>query len=65
MRAKDDEGSGVWATPRKIEIQSSIIISLPVDSVSFGLLVIGVNETNDTTNDSPPPFLLQNDGNSK
>jgi hypothetical protein len=61
VRAKDDEGSGAWATPRKIEIQSEITISLPNDTISFGSFAM--DATNDTTDDSPLPYLLQNDGN--
>jgi len=61
VRAKDDEGSGAWTTSRKIEVNSEITISLPNDTISFGLLAM--DATNDTTDDSPLPFLLQNDGN--
>jgi len=61
VRANDDEGSGEWATQRKIEIQSSVIISMVNDTISFGSL--GMDEINETTDDNPTPFLLQNDGN--
>jgi hypothetical protein len=62
VRASDDGGStyGEWSEIWKIYINSDIAISLPVDFVNFGSMIIG---TNDTTDDSPEPFLLQNDGN--
>ena len=62
VRASDDGGSiyGEWSGTRKIYINSDIAISLPVDVVNFGSMVTG---TNDTTDDAPEPFLLQNDGN--
>lgn len=60
VRAKDDEGVGAWAATRNIGIQSSIVASLPNSTVNFGSFVSG---TNDTTNDAPLPFLMQNDGN--
>jgi len=61
VRAHDGEEYGGWATPRKIEIQSQIAISLTNDVVSFGSLVMAA--TNNTTINNPSPFLLQNDGN--
>ncbi|MBU2562336.1 MAG: hypothetical protein KKF68_01620 [Nanoarchaeota archaeon] len=63
VRASDDGDAtyGDWATPRKIEIQSEIQVSLPVDVVNFGSIIPG--ETNDTTDNSPLPFEIQNDGN--
>ena len=61
VRANDGEGSGDWATSRRIDIQATIIISLPNNTVDFGSL--SQNENKNTTNDNPPPFLLQNDGN--
>ncbi len=62
-RASDDNGDnyGSWATPYKIEIQSLVDIILTNNTVSFGSLAAG--GTNDTTDNSPLPFLLQNDGN--
>jgi hypothetical protein len=37
-------------------------ISLPVKSIDFGNMMI--NEANDTSDDAPAPFVIQNDGNS-
>jgi hypothetical protein len=63
VRASDDAGStyGAWATPRKIEFQAEINAILINDTVSFGSL--GMGATNNTTDNSPWPFLIQNDGN--
>ena len=61
VRANDSTGYGSWANSRKINISSVVTISLPVDNINFGSLLPD-NSTN-TTTDSPPPLLLQNDGN--
>ncbi|MCK4553039.1 LamG domain-containing protein [Candidatus Pacearchaeota archaeon] len=62
VRASDDSGStyGAWSSIRKIYINSDIVISLPVDAINFGSFLTG---TNDTSDDVPAPFELQNDGN--
>ena len=52
---------GAWSGEWKIEIQSEVVISLPVDTVNFGSL--GMDETSNTTDDSPAPFEIQNNGN--
>ncbi|MFH1787751.1 MAG: hypothetical protein ABH811_03100, partial [archaeon] len=63
VRASDDGGStyGGWADSRRIDYQSSIIIAMVNDTVSFGGL--GMSATNNTTDNSPLPFLIRNDGN--
>ncbi len=62
VRASDDSGAtyGAWSSIRKIYINSDIVISLPVDAINFGSFVTG---TNDTSDNAPLPFELQNDGN--
>jgi len=60
VRAHDGVEYGAWSERRKIYIRAEIVISLPVDKVEFGEFLTG---TNDTSDDVPPPFLLQNDGN--
>jgi hypothetical protein len=61
VRANDGEGVGEWATPRKIEIQSSIVMSLLNSTINMGTLTM--SESKNTSTDNPIPFLLQNDGN--
>ena len=61
VRAYDGEDYGQWATPRKIEIQSYIAVSLPNATVNLGSL--NISETKNTSTDNPAPLLLQNDGN--
>ena len=61
VRANDSEQFGSWATWRNISIQSVITISLPNSSIEFGN--IEFTENNDTSDNSPLPFLIQNDGN--
>jgi len=54
-----------WATSysstRTIFIDSQVILSLINDTTNFGTMAL--NENNETTDDSPNPLLLQNDGN--
>ena len=50
-----------WATRRTIKINALIGTSLFVTNVSFGNLTI--HDIENTTDDSPNPFILQNDGN--
>jgi hypothetical protein len=44
-----------------ITVQATVAISLPTSTVNFGNENTGA--TNDTTNDDPAPFTVQNDGN--
>ena len=63
VRASDDGGStyGNWTTPWRINVSSVVIISLPTNFTSFGSMLPDVSDN--TTDGSPTPFLLQNDGN--
>ena len=61
VRANDSSGYGEWSEERKINISALLTISLPVDSINFGS--ISYLSSNDTTDDSPPPLVIQNDGN--
>ncbi|MEK6872277.1 MAG: hypothetical protein AABX16_05215, partial [Nanoarchaeota archaeon] len=64
VRAYDGEGFGGWnATERNITIQSEVTINLSVNFVNFGKLNISMIKN--TSSDSPPPFVLQNLGNSE
>lgn len=44
----------------KVNVTAVVAISLPVNSVDFGTLFQGASES--TTDDSPAPLLIQNDG---
>jgi len=62
VRANDGSVFGEWAPYRNISLLSLLDIKLLVDKVEFGeIKYLG---SNDTTTNSPPPFLIQNDGNS-
>ncbi|MBI5804076.1 right-handed parallel beta-helix repeat-containing protein, partial [Candidatus Pacearchaeota archaeon] len=61
-RASDGTDFGDWAVSRNISIQALVDVILQRSSVDFG--GIGILGTNDTTDDSPLPFLIENSGNS-
>ena len=64
VRASDSGGFdyGNWTVQRKINISSFISIVLLNNSVNFGAILPGASE--DTSDDNPKPFVLENDGNS-
>ena len=62
VRPFDNISYGLNSSISNFTIASSVIISLPTANVSFGELTI--NQQNDTTDDNPPPIIIQNDGNS-
>ncbi len=61
VRAYDGEDYSSWSSFRRINISALIEVSLPVNSIEFGTLAH--LSTNETSDDSPAPFLIQNDGN--
>lgn len=61
VRANDGIDYGEWSEVRTINIQSLINVTLDVDNINFGSIVMG--GSNDTDNDNPPPFELSNYGN--
>ena len=61
IRVTDGVEFGDFASERNLSIQSLIAISMPVSSVEFG--GIDFRNFNDTTDDSPGPLVIQNDGN--
>jgi hypothetical protein len=61
IRPYDGEGYGNWTTPRTLNLSSVISLSLPTSTVQFG--PIKYTDSNDTTDNSPPPFIIQNNGN--
>ncbi len=61
VRAFDGIEFGSFSDVFNFTIESFNSLSLPINAVGFGLM--SNNDTNDTTDMLPPPFLLQNDGN--
>jgi hypothetical protein len=62
VRAHDGTAYGAWASPAwKIEIQASLDVILINDTINFGSMTI--DESKNTTTNSPYPFSLQNNGN--
>jgi hypothetical protein len=61
VRVNDSEVYSGWIGPYIVNISSEIIITLINNSVDFG--DISLSGTNDTVDNSPLPFLIQNDGN--
>jgi len=61
VRAYDGYNYGIWTDARTIMIDAYLDISLTNTNISFGNLTI--NEIENTTDDNPSPFELQNDGN--
>ncbi len=61
VRANDSDGYGSWTAVRNLNVTSLILINATTDVVQFGS--VDLFSFNDTTDDSPPPFVLQNDGN--
>ncbi|MEN7982647.1 MAG: hypothetical protein ABFQ65_04320 [Nanoarchaeota archaeon] len=62
VRVKDNVSTSAWADYFNLSISALIDISVPTSSVSFGSIpFLG---SNNTTDNSPPPFVIQNNGNS-
>ncbi|MDP4039733.1 MAG: LamG-like jellyroll fold domain-containing protein, partial [Candidatus Pacearchaeota archaeon] len=61
VRAFDGEEYSSWTSTRAVNISSEIIIFLPNSTAEFGEInFLGYNDTEDN---SPPPLIIQNDGN--
>jgi len=61
VRAHDGTGYGPWAAVRTLNVTAVTTISLVNDSMLFGS--INILSYNDTLDNSPSPFVVQNDGN--
>jgi len=55
------EWSTSYSSTRTIFIDSQVVLTLINDTTNFGTML--PNDKNDTTDDSPNPLLLENDGN--
>lgn len=63
VRGNDGEGYGGWTQDSQFNLTAVVSISLADNSVIFG--DVDIWGYNDTVDDSPEPFKLQNDGNVK
>jgi len=63
VRASDNNGVdyGNWSSIWKLDVESLVLITLTNDLVDFGSLDMTGN--NDTTDNSPNPFVIENNGN--
>ena len=61
VRAYDGDEFGPFSNVWNFTVESLVEISLTTDGINFGTK--GLGEKNDTTDDNPYPFVLQNDGN--
>ena len=62
VRAEDSEGFGEWSDTFTVNISADVTITLTLDEIDFGSMASW--DENDTSDDNPSPFELQNDGNS-
>jgi hypothetical protein len=60
-RANDGSDWSDWASYYTLKINAVVAISLPTNSIDFGL--IERLKSKNTTGDLPAPFVIQNDGN--
>lgn len=61
VRACDTSLCSDWATPFNFTVKSVLGLTFLVNNTDFGEL--SRNETDDTTDDNPPPFTVENTGN--
>jgi len=63
VRANDSEAYGNWSDIWNFTLVPSVSIIVTQDTMNFGTMELF--EVNDTTNDQPAPFELENDGNTE
>jgi len=61
VMGNDGVGNGSWSSDFAVNITANLTISLASSTINFGSL--DYLDSNDTTGDSPSPFVLSNDGN--
>ena len=60
VRAHDGTGYGEWSSDFIVNITARVDIILTTDELNFGSL--GYLESNDSSDNSPPPFVIENNG---
>jgi len=63
VRANDSDNYGTWSDIWNFTLVPSVSIKLTQNSINFGTMA--QFEVNDTTNNQPAPFKLENDGNTE
>ncbi len=64
VRACDPTGCSAWTTPWNFSIEPWIVIAFATDSIDFGTWQVSDENTwNDTSDNHPPPFVIENNGN--
>ncbi len=61
VRAFNGTDYGVWSETWEYYVEGVVAFSFIFSDISFGLMELG--EQNDTTDNLPMPFIIQNDGN--
>ncbi len=61
VRAWDGYDYSGHSETRNFTVNTKVVLTLINDTVNFGSMMIG--QTDNTTDDDPPPFMIQNDGN--
>ena len=61
VRAHDGTGWGEWSSVWHLNVTAEIDVNLSVNEINFGSLDLG--EIENTSDDNPGPFVLDNDGN--
>ncbi len=61
VRAYDGIAYSNWSEIRNFSIASTVIITLPTDSINF--TVANPGDSDDTSDDSPTPIVIRNSGN--
>jgi len=63
VRANDGEENGNWSDTWNFTLIPFVSIILTQDAMNFGIM--GQFEVNDTTNNQPNPFIIENNGNTE
>jgi hypothetical protein len=61
VKANDGTANSTWSDTWNFSIEPWVVINVTQSTINFGSMSLG--EINDTTDDDPEPFILQNDGN--
>ncbi len=61
VRVNDSDGYSDWTETWKLNMTAVVDMSMPTNFISFGQL--SLSQEDNTTDNLPPPFVIQNDGN--